>query len=150
MANIVEGIPEWARAAVLKGFEKKKAKDPVKDYDPEKDKESDPETPEGKAKYKKEMIPKLKAARERLITPSNHRVGDIVAWKEGLKNGAHPGFNEFAIVTEVLATPMVLTEADPGSSHYHERLDIRILCFPHPEFGIEFYMDGRRFQKVEE
>lgn len=146
----VDGIPDWARKAVIAGFEKSKKKDPVADYDPDKDKESDPETPEARAKYKREIIPKLRSARERLQTPSRLAAGDIVCWKEGLRNGAHPGFHEFGIVTEVLETPVVLTNAEPGSAHFHEKLDIRVMVFPHPDYGVEYLYDSRRMEKVDD
>jgi hypothetical protein len=80
------------------------------------------------------------------IKKSYHfKQGDLVRWKNGLKNKKLPKENQPAIVIETLKEPLENTETDPGSTYFKEPLDI-VLGFIADGVFITFYYDKRRFE----
>lgn len=143
----VEGIPEWARKRLMDRYGK--APEPEK-YDPDKDPEPTLDTEEGRAQYKKKMLAKLRDTHAALITPTVLAVGNIVAWKPNLANlMGRMKYEEFGIVTEVF-TPVEPEKEDFTSVHFREKIDVRVLAFPHPDYAVEFHCDSRRLQKIED
>lgn len=76
---------------------------------------------------------------------NSFKVGDIVQWKEGLKNKKLPHYDEPCIVVEVLGKPIIDKEAPLASPYYGEKLDIKLgILGPNGEF-FTFYYDKNRF-----
>ncbi len=72
--------------------------------------------------------------------------GDLVRWKNGLKNRKLPKENQPAIVVEALKEPLENTETESGSTYFKEPLDL-VLGFIAPDgVFITFYYDKRRFE----
>lgn len=90
----------------------------------------------------------LKELASRLHQPSDFARGQFVRWKPGLKNRASPDYDEPAIVTDVLPTPVFdLTEASAGSPYFHEPLTLVIGVFREDDL-LEFRVDRRRFEPL--
>lgn len=76
-------------------------------------------------------------------------VGDILVWKEGLKNRKFPKYDEPCIVIEVLEEPIVNDISGINSAYYKEPNDIKLgIIAPEDDF-VTFYFDSRRFRKLE-
>lgn len=73
------------------------------------------------------------------------RVGDLVTWKPGLKNGRYPEKNYPAVVTRVYEEPLTRSDMESGSNHFREPLDLVILVDTGDEVS-EFHVDSRRFR----
>jgi hypothetical protein len=74
------------------------------------------------------------------------KVGDIVRWKEGLKNKRHPAYDQPAVVWEILDPPRVNSAESSGSQYFHEQLDLMIAYFLEDDDLGVFHVDGRRFE----
>jgi hypothetical protein len=79
---------------------------------------------------------------------SRFRKGDLVTWKQGLKNGRYPQKNYPAIVTRVYEKPISRSDMESGSNHFREPLDLVILVDTGDEVS-EFHVDSRRFKHYE-
>jgi hypothetical protein len=71
--------------------------------------------------------------------------GDLVTWKQGLKNGRYPEKNYPAIVTRVYEEPIIRSDMDSGSNHFREHLDLVIMVDTGDEVS-EFHVDSRRLR----
>ena len=84
--------------------------------------------------------------RESFLTPHDFQPGDLVVWKESLKNKMRPLPGEPAVVMDVLTKPIVDPVAGPGSVYFRERLDMVIgLLDDHQDFVL-LHCDSRRFE----
>jgi hypothetical protein len=72
-------------------------------------------------------------------------IGDLVTWKQGLKNGRYPEKNYPAIVTRIYDAPLNREDMESGSNHFREPLDLVILVDTGDEVS-EFHVDSRRFK----
>jgi len=81
---------------------------------------------------KKEVLsPNKKASKlKNSLSEYNREVefseGDLITWKEGLKNKRFPKLGEPAIVVEVLDEPIINEEENPSTPYFREVLDIKI------------------------
>jgi hypothetical protein len=86
-----------------------------------------------------------------LLSAETFSPGQLVTWKQGLKNRLRPVEGEPGIVVEVLTEPIVSEpEGDSGSPYYRERLDIRIGVLGKNEQFMVFHYDSRRFTDYSE
>ena len=76
---------------------------------------------------------------------TSFKPGDLVTWKQGLKNGKFPKRNYPAIVSRVYGDPVIREDMESGSNHFREPLDLIILVDTGTEVS-EFHVDSRRFQ----
>ena len=73
-----------------------------------------------------------------------------MVWKAGLKNRKFPDYGEPSIVTAVLPAPIFdPNESSAASPYFQEPLNLVIGMFREDDF-IEFRMDGRRFEPIDE
>ena len=76
--------------------------------------------------------------------------GDFVTWKPGLRNRRYPRNGRPAVVLEVLATPLLDSDTESGSTYYREPLDLVLGLFldegEHRGDFLSWHFDGRRFQ----
>jgi len=78
-------------------------------------------------------------------------VGDLVKWKEGLKNKKRPDSNQPAIVVQLLEKPLIERQGEEaGSPYYREPLDIILGLFDEENEFLMFYYDKRRFESYSE
>jgi len=75
-------------------------------------------------------------------------VGDIVTWKEGLRNKKHPEFGSPAIVVKVLDEPIHDVASGAGSPYFNEPLGIVIGVIDDDGDFICFHNDPRRFTHI--
>ncbi|EEN5587712.1 hypothetical protein FWP04_08960 [Salmonella enterica subsp. enterica serovar Mountpleasant] len=75
------------------------------------------------------------------------KYGDIVAWKDGMKNRRFPDYEERCIISEVLDTP-IYCQDDTGSQYYMEPQDVKVVVFMDGEF-LEYMFDSRRLRHVD-
>jgi len=88
---------------------------------------------------------RLQALCNRLMTPSNLQPGDVVQWKEGLRNKLKPGYGEYAIVLEVLTVPIISKSSGISMA---EPLDVRMAFIDEDGDMRIFFYDSRRFEKA--
>lgn len=90
-------------------------------------------------------IDKLKTAFNTFNNQDNFIKGDIVVWKENMKNKLRPAENEPCIVMEVLKIPLYDTTKETGNSLFNEPLDLVLgIIDKDGDFIIRYY-DKRRF-----
>lgn len=70
------------------------------------------------------------------------KVGDVVTWKDGLRNKRLDGE---LIVTEVLETPIHDPVEQAGSPYFREPLSIKVAYLDSDGDLIEAHVDSRRF-----
>ena len=87
-----------------------------------------------------EEIQKLKDAFIRFQKKERFEVGDIVVWKNGLRN------REPAIVVENFSVPFYDEGETTGSSYFREPLDIRLGVIDDSGDFITYVYDSRRFE----
>lgn len=95
--------------------------------------------------YGEDYVNQLKYACENLLKKENFAVGQIVKWKENLKNRKLPYKNQPAIVVSILDEPVISTNEESGSPYFLETLDI-ILGIIVDDTFLTFYYDSRRFE----
>lgn len=91
-------------------------------------------------------IGRLRALLNSLLEPDTFRVGDIVVWRNGLKNRTYPDYGTPAIVVEVLSPPLIDAIDDSGSAYFRESLNLRLGVIDERGDFLTFVYDGRRFE----
>ena len=79
--------------------------------------------------------------------------GQIVVWKEAMRNRSRPDNGQPAIVVEVLDPPLVNpSAAEKGSSspYFNEPLDLIIGILDEDGDWLTYHMDSRRFRPLED
>lgn len=99
---------------------------------------------------RKALAEELKS-RQRCMAEKHEFVpGQLVWWKEGLKNRQHPGEGEPAVVVSVLREPVYDEEGDSGSVYFREPLDLVVgVILDSGRFRC-FHVDSRRFAPYDE
>ena len=91
-------------------------------------------------------IARLKGLQQQFAVRHTFSVGDIVRWKDGLRNRSTVG--PFVVV-EVLDSPRIDGEKDSGRFSFYEPLDVLLGSLDaHGDFDVYHY-DSRRFERVE-
>ena len=71
------------------------------------------------------------------------KIGDVVTWKDGLRNKRSEG--PF-VVTAVLGEAIADASEDPGSPYFREPLDVRVARLDDDGELLENYLDSRRLR----
>jgi len=97
--------------------------------------------------YNADDCQKLIEVYQKLLEPHEFKVGDLVKWKQGLKNKKLPYINQPTIVIQLLKEPLIdRLDEDAGSSYYREPLDIILGLFDDKDEFLMFHYDKRRFE----
>jgi len=88
----------------------------------------------------------LKSSVEKYNQKNSFKIGDIVQWKEGLKNKKRPQFGEPCIVIEVLNKAISDIQAPIASPYFAEKLDIKLGLLGDNEEFFTFHYDQNRFE----
>jgi hypothetical protein len=96
--------------------------------------------------YGEEYIAQLKLACKNFLRKESFEVGQIVKWKENLKNRKLPHKNQPAIVIAILDEPVISTDDESGSPYFLETLDIILGIVVDDDTFLTFYYDSRRFE----
>jgi hypothetical protein len=96
--------------------------------------------------YGEEYIAQLKSVCKSFLKKESLEVGQIVKWKENLKNRKLPHKNQPAIVIELLNIPVISTDNESGSPYFLETLDIILGVIVENGTFLTFYYDSRRFE----
>lgn len=99
-----------------------------------------------KTEYTTEDIEKLKSACQRFLQKETFETGQLVKWKQGLKNRKLPHENQPAVVIEILGEPVINPQDESGSPYFLERLDIILGIIVADDSFLTFYYDSRRFE----
>lgn len=91
---------------------------------------------------------KLKMLVDALVRPNDRpwQVGDIVTFKEGLRNIRFPEVGKLAVISAVLEKPVMDESREPGSNYYRRKLDIIITYAGDDSDVEEYHVDSRRFR----
>jgi len=78
----------------------------------------------------------------------NHsfKEGELVRWKQGMKNRIKPRYDEPMVVLEVLDKPVISESKESGSTYFREPLDIVLGRIDDDGDFVSFYYDSRRFE----
>ena len=100
---------------------------------------------------KEDTIGRLKNYSAGLRQAHTFKTGQLVRWKNGLKNRRTPAYGEPIIVVDVLEEPIFDLEVkSAGSTYFHEPLTLVAgELAPDGDF-VFFHYDGRRFEPYEE
>ncbi|MDF0555253.1 hypothetical protein [Kamptonema sp. UHCC 0994] len=110
------------------------------------EKNSDKDVNEEEEKnYGEEYIAQLKSVCQNFLKKESLEIGQIVKWKENLKNRKLPHKNQPGIVIALLDKPVISTDDESGSPYFLETLDIIIGIVEDGTF-LTFYYDSRRFE----
>jgi hypothetical protein len=96
--------------------------------------------------YGEEYIAQLKSVCKSFLKKESLEVGQIVKWKENLKNRKLPHKNQPAIVIAILYQPVISTDKDAGTPYFLETLDIILGVIVENGTFLTFYYDSRRFE----
>ena len=96
--------------------------------------------------YGEKDIAQLKSVCKSFLKEEFLEVGQIVKWKEHLKNRKLPHKNQPAIVIEILQIPVISTDNESGSPYFLETLDIILGIIVENGTFLTFYYDSRRFE----
>jgi hypothetical protein len=96
--------------------------------------------------YGEEYIAQLKSVCKNFFKKESLEVGQIVKWKENLKNRKLPHKNQPAIVIAILDKPVISTDDESGSPYFLETLDIILGIIVENGTFLTFYYDSRRFE----
>jgi len=96
--------------------------------------------------YGEEYIAQLKSVCKSFLKKESLEVGQIVKWKENLKNRKLPHKNQPAIVIAILYQPVISTDKEAGSPYFLENLDIILGIIVGDGTFLTFYYDSRRFE----
>lgn len=92
-----------------------------------------------------ELLSRLKEASRVFFEQQDFEVGDIVMWKDRMKNRKRPRYNEPAMVVELLDRPVFDAAEGPGSPYFQEPLDIRLGFVDDEGDFVVYVFDRRRF-----
>ncbi|MBW4666935.1 MAG: hypothetical protein KME60_05690 [Cyanomargarita calcarea GSE-NOS-MK-12-04C] len=96
--------------------------------------------------YGEEYLAQLKSACKNFVRKESFEVGQIVKWKENLKNRKLPHKNQPAIVIAILDEPVISTDNESGSPYFLETLDIILGIIVDDGSFLTFYYDSKRFE----
>jgi hypothetical protein len=96
--------------------------------------------------YGEKDIAQLKSVCKSFLKKESLEVGQIVKWKENLKNRKLPHKNQPAIVIAILYQPVISTDDDFSSPYFLETLDIILGVIVENGTFLTFYYDSRRFE----
>jgi len=91
-----------------------------------------------------EHIERLKKRANSLSNVSDLEVGEIVIWKDGLKNKRYPNYGQPAIVLNKIDPPLVDDDVS-----FNEILNIRLGFIVEDDEFFTFNYDGNRFKKLQ-
>lgn len=77
------------------------------------------------------------------------KVGELVVWKEGLKNKRVPKYGRPAVVLEIFEKPIIDEDAPLASRYYREKLDIKLAFLDSENELVTFHYDSCRFKPFE-
>ena len=104
-----------------------------------------------KKSYDASYTQNLRTIHKKLLESHEFKVGDLVKWKEGLKNKKRPYSDQPAIVIQLLEQPLIERQGEEsGSPYYREPLDIILGLFDDDDEFLIFYYDKRRFESYSE
>lgn len=97
-----------------------------------------------------ERVSLLRQLFDSYCTPQEFAVGDLVVWKDGLKNRRMPEYSVPGVVAEVLDTPVLDEHKEAGSAYYREPLTIKVgILDPTDDELLFWHFDGARFRKAD-
>ena len=96
-----------------------------------------------------DYIQKMRDLADKLRYKHQFKAGDVVRWKEGMRNRVVPQYDEKCVVFEALDAPVYDGETDSGSYSFREPLDISICRLDSDGNFVIYHFDSRRFELAE-
>ena len=94
-----------------------------------------------------ENAPLLSERREAFVHREKFEPGELVIWKEHLKNRRKPRYGEPIIVLEPLSEPYYDPEKSSGSPYFREPLDLICGLIDEDSEFVLYHYDSRRFER---
>ncbi len=91
-------------------------------------------------------IENLKQIGISFVKEYNFTKGDIVVWKNNLKNKIRPAYGEPCFVLDILQTPAIDEEKSAGTPYFNEPLDLVLGMIDEDGDFVVFHYDKRRFE----
>ncbi|QTA91904.1 hypothetical protein [Desulfonema magnum] len=96
---------------------------------------------------RKKIAEKLNTVYDVFLENYEFKEGQLVEWKQGVKNRVRPRLREPAVIIKLLETPEFDTEKDAGTPYFKEPLDMIIGVLEEDEDNLLFFhVDKRRFK----
>ena len=92
--------------------------------------------------YTKQLIKTIEVYEEKY----EFKKGELVVWKEGLKNKKVPDYNIPAVVIEIYTEPIIDENAPLASPYYKEELNLKLAILDEDNELLTFHYDGYRFK----
>jgi hypothetical protein len=91
----------------------------------------------------------LLAAHRAYGARESFRIGDLVKWKDRLKNKRVPGYDEPVVVVNVLEQPLLDEAEKSDSAYFREPLDMQIGFLDDDREFVMYFVDSQRFTKFD-
>ena len=92
---------------------------------------------------------RLRKRMDAFLRKDKFKQGQIVAWKEDMRNRKKPEYGQPAVVIEVLKEPLK-DLSGAGTISFNEPLDLLVGFFDEDGDWVALYVDARRFELFEE
>lgn len=73
-------------------------------------------------------------------------MGDVITWKDGLRNKRFPQYGEVAVVSRVMEEPVFDSVENGGSIYFREPLDVVVAIIDSDGDLVELHLDSRRLR----
>jgi hypothetical protein len=94
-----------------------------------------------------EYVAQLRELHRRYSSTESFSPGELVQWKDRLRNKSRPNYGEPIIVVEQLKEPVYDTSKDAGSAYFREPLDLIAGLIDQDNDFVIYYFDSRRFER---
>ena len=109
---------------------------------------SQSESTSEKSRNYESMLSDLKFRRELMESPRDFEEGDIVVWKDSLKNKSFPQYGQPAIVLNILEEPFFNDKQTPENHIFKEPHDLLLGIIMDNNEYLTLYFDSRRFKNI--
>lgn len=93
-------------------------------------------------------IERIKQLQDRMNEKNHFKAGDLVRWKEGLRNRRFPDYGTPTLVAEVKPEPIFENLDDSGAPNFGEPLDLVLVNLDSDGDLVHYHFDSRRFELV--
>jgi hypothetical protein len=95
-----------------------------------------------------ELRERMLAAERSLSEKCDYLAGDLVVWKDGMRNRGFAACGEPMLCAEILKKPVEDQHSDSKTPWFHEPLNVRVGVIDGEGDYLCYFVDGRRLRKL--